>query len=335
MSKLRYFIQRTIVTILLVFAVASAVFLVFRLMPGDYTTMLATSGASPSDLEALREKWGLNDPLHIQYITFLENLVTGDLGTSHQTNAPVLTTVGSALANSFILAFPGLVVAYLIGSTYGAYIGHTKNERVERYGIIPPSITGTAPDFFLGILMIFVFATHLGLFPTQGIMSVEAYGDLGSSPSRLDVFTHPNFWYHYTLPFITIVLKFAYMPALVMRGSIVETSGQAFAYYHRIKGLSVRTRYKHLMRHASLPVITLFPASSARSLSGLVLIEVVFNWPGIGLLLVNAVSQRDTPVVQFMFIVIALWIILGNWIVDIFYTIIDPRISIGGDTAEG
>ena len=116
-----------------------------------------------------------------------------------------------------------------------------------------------------------------------------------------------------------------------MRTSVVEVSGQDFAYYHRVKGLAKSTQLHHIMKHASLPVITLFPVSMTRAIGGLVLVELVFNWPGVGSFLVDAVLFRDFPVVQFVFFLVAIWVILGNYVVDIVYGIIDPRVAVGGD----
>lgn len=329
MGRTGYFVRRLAVTVLLVMAVATAIFLFFRLIPGDYATMLVQSGASQENVEMVREQWGLNEPLHVQYLTYMENLVTGNLGVSRDTQEPVLSYVIPPLINSMILALPAIIVAYLIGSVYGAVIGGTENSRLEKYGILPPTVFGTTPDFFVGMILIYVFASQFNLFPTQGMLSIQTYSELGQNPSYLQIFSRVEFWHHYFLPFSAIVLKQLYLPTMVMRGSVVETSGQEFSYFHRITGLSKSKRFRRMMKHASLPVITLLPTSTARSLSGLVLIEIVFNWPGIGSLLLSAVGARDTPVVQFMFVVIAMWIILGNFLVDIFYTIIDPRITIG------
>lgn len=136
---------------------------------------------------------------------------------------------------------------------------------------------------------------------------------------------------HYALPFATITLYFMQYPALIMRNSVVEIRNQEFLHYHRLKGLPRLTLLRKLLRHASLPVVTLYPISLASSISGLVLIEVVFNWPGIGRLLVDSVLARDFPVIQFVFLVAAVWVILGNFLVDLLYGVIDPRVSVEGE----
>jgi peptide/nickel transport system permease protein len=139
---------------------------------------------------------------------------------------------------------------------------------------------------------------------------------------------------HAALPFTAIVLRYLYLPSLITRTSVVEVSDQAFHFYHRITGKPRLTRMKHLAKHASLPVITIFPISMARAIGGLVLIEIVFNWNGMGFLLVQSVFGRDYPVIQFVFFLIAAFVIISNFLVDIAYGIVDPRVSVEG-ASEG
>ncbi|GAB7020732.1 ABC transporter permease [Halostagnicola bangensis] len=325
MSKIQYYIRRLFVTVLLIFGVVSFLFIAFRLMPGDYATTLAGGGASSSELEEIRESWGLNEPLYMQYYHYMANMVTGDPGTSHVSNEPVLSYVRAPLMNSLILVIPAIIVAFTIGSIYGALLGTKSGTAFERYGILPPTLAGTTPNFFIGILLLLIFSSALGWFPVGGMAGYETYAEV---ESHYEIYLTTDFWSHYVLPFTTIVLTFLYYPALIMRGSVIDVKGQEYTYFQRIAGLPSKTRFKHLMKHSSLPVITLLPAQTATAISGLVLIETVFNWPGIGTLLFDSVLSRDTPVIQFLFIIVAIWIIFGNLIVDIFYTVIDPRITI-------
>lgn len=325
MSKLHYYLRRFVVTILLIFGVASFLFLAFRLMPGDYATVLAGGGASPGELEEIRESWGLNEPLYVQYYEYMANLVAGDFGTSHVSSEPVWNYVKNPLMNSLILVMPAILIAFVVGSVYGAFLGTRSGTALERYGILPPTVAGTTPNFFVGILLLLVFSSTLGWLPVSGMATSETYAAIDS---HYEIYFTGDFWKHYALPFATIVLTFLYYPALVMRGSVIDVKGQEYTYFQRIAGLPGKTRFKHLMKHSSLPVITLLPAQTATAISGLVLIETVFNWPGIGTLLFESVLARDTPTIQFLFILVAIWIIVGNLLVDIFYTVIDPRITI-------
>ncbi len=331
MSKVRYFVERTAITAGLVFLVASGLFVFFRLMPGSFVDFVAQSGADPEQLAALREKWGLDDPLYIQYQRYMLNLLVGDMGASFRFGQPVVELTSDRIITSFILVGPAITTAYVVGSIYGALMGSSPGSKLEKYGLIPVTVFGTVPSFFLGILMIIVFAGWLNIFPSSGMLSPSARSTLGQDPSSLAMYTTRDFWMHYILPFATIVLRYLYLPSLVMRTSVVEVSGQDFAYYHRIKGLAKGTQLRHIMKHSSLPVITLFPVSMTRAIGGMVLVELVFNWPGIGKFLVDAVLFRDYPVVQFVFFLVAVWVIFGNYLVDLLYGVIDPRVAIDGD----
>jgi len=330
-NRARYYVRRTGVTVGLVFLATSALFFFFRAMPGSAVDIVAVSGASPEQLEALKAKWGLDQPLHVQYFQYIVNVLSGDMGDSFRYGKPVVEVTLGRIANSFILVAPAITVAYLLGSVVGGVMGQSNDSKTEKYGTTVMAIVGTMPDFFLGLLLVLVFAQTLDLFPTSGMLSIGTQARLGSDPSLWQMATTADFWLHYTLPFLTIVLKYLYYPALVMRTSVVEVSDQNFVYLHRIKGLRRRTRLKHLVRHASLPVITIFPLSMANAIGGLILVEVIFNWPGIGSLLVESVLFRDYPVIQFVFLLVALWVIVGNYVVDIFYSIVDPRVTVEGE----
>lgn len=333
MSKLKYFLKRTVITAFLIYFVATALFFFFRSMPGSFVDLIAQGGASPEQLAQLRAKWGLDEPLYVQYYSYIINLFQGDMGNSFRFGSPVVELVTPRILNSFILVGPAITTAYILGSIYGALIGSNRNSKLETYGIIPVTVFGTIPSFFLAILLVVVFAGWLNLFPSSGMISSGVRAQLGQDATALQIYTTGSFWHHYILPFATIVLRYLYLPSLVMRTSVVEVSGQDFSYFHRMKGLAKSTRLRHIMKHASLPVITLFPVSMTRAIGGMVLVELVFNWPGVGNFLVRSVLFRDYPVVQFVFFLVAVWVILGNYVVDIAYGIIDPRVSVEGSEA--
>jgi len=328
MSKLYYYARRIAVSVVLIWAIATFLFFAFRMLPGDYATVLLNQGMTAEEVAQVRASWGLDDPLYVQYFNWMENMLSGNAGVSRRLNQPVWDAVSTALMNSFILVLPGILAAFLLGTLYGALMGNNPDSLFERYGIIPPTIIGTTPDFFAAIIIVVVFSAWLGLFPVGSIASTQT---LIETNSMWEVYLTTDFWYHYTLPFLTIAIKYMYYPALIMRGSVVEVRGQEFAKYQRLLGLSDLRRFRHVLKHASLPVITLLPTVTARAIGGLVLIEFVFNWPGIGKLLFDSVIGRDTPVIQFIFLLIAIWIVVGNFLVDIAYTLIDPRITIEGE----
>lgn len=328
MSKTRYIVKKTVITLALIWGVVTALFFFFRFMPGDYTDILIGQGADPSSVQMLREQWGLDEPLHVQYVRYMQNLLTGSAGFSFRFGNPVIDVVTPRIINSAVLIAPGIITAYVIGSIYGTIMGVNRGSYIEKYGIIPVTIFGTIPEFFLAILLIAIFAEFFGIFPVGGIASISTLTSLETS-NPLELFSTTDFWYHYILPFSAVVLRYLYYPSLIMRTSVVEVAGQDFSYYHAMKGLPKVNQLRHTMKHASLPVITVFPVSMTRAIGGMVLIEVVFNWPGIGNLLVQSVFYRDFPIIQFVFFLVAVWVIIGNFFIDIIYGIIDPRISLG------
>ena len=333
MSRLRYFVKRTAITVVLIYLVASALFLFFRFMPGDYTAILIQQGLNPEQIQRLEAKWGLDAPLYVQYYRYIVNLLTANVGNSFRLGKPVWEVVAPRILNSFVLVAPAVTATYIIGGLIGAVAGRYRGSYLEKSSIIGVSVFHSIPDFFLGIILISAFASSLNIFPTSGMLSVQTSIAIQGQPYWHRFFLK-EFWMHYALPFATITLYFMQYPMLIMRNSVVEVSGQEFLHYHRLKGLPQPTLLRKLTRHASLPVLTLYPITLATSISGLVLIEVVFNWPGIGQLLVASVLARDFPIIQFVFLVAAVWIILGNFLVDLLYGVIDPRVSVGDSNAE-
>jgi peptide/nickel transport system permease protein len=326
MSIQRYAIKRTIQTIILLWLVLSGLFIFFRLLPGDFTNIMVFRGASEETVEMFQNQWNLNDPLYLQYWAYMKNFIGGNFGVSFQTREPVLEFVSVKLFNSFILVAPAITVGYVLGSIFGAIFGRARGTTLENWGLLPVIFFGSFPSFFIALVLVILFAGVLNWVPTSGMVT---YGTIfGENAPWWKVYTTNDFAIHYALPFTAIVLRYLYSPTLIMRTSVVETIGQDFTFYHRITGISEYAQLKHIMRHSILPVITLYPVSMTRAIGGLVLVEKVFNWPGIGSALVAAVLARDFPVIQFIFFLVAAFVILSNFAVDILYGVIDPRVSV-------
>jgi peptide/nickel transport system permease protein len=327
MSRARYFVVRTLQTVVMLWLILTFLFFFFRLMPGDFTDIMTFQGVTGEQLAAFREKWGLNDPLYVQYFNYITNFVTGDVGTSLRVREPVWNVVAMKLFNSFILVAPGITLGYIVGSALGTYFGTQRGSRTERLGVIGSIFIGTMPIFFLAIVLLMIFSGWLNWLPSSGMLSPISAGKYEGA-AWYARYLNADFALHYILPFVTIVIRYINLPALIMRTSVVEVLGQDFIYYHRITGLSRSKQVRHIAKHASLPVITVYPISMTRAIGGLVLLEVVFNWPGIGFELVQAVLQRDFPVVQFVFFLIAAFVLVSNFVIDVLYGIIDPRVSV-------
>jgi peptide/nickel transport system permease protein len=328
MSRVRYLAMRSLRTVFLLWVILTFLFFFFRLMPGDYTTLMLNQGASPEAVAELRESWGLNDPLYVQYWNYLTNFLMLDVGMSLQTRLPVWDYVRPRMVNTLILALPGLLLAYVLGGVVGSFIGDKRGSRLERSAVTLVTLVGSFPGFFTAILAIVVLSVWLGVFPTGDMVST-------ATQLRFDVWWRKyltlDFLYHWILPVSVVAIRYMYGPTLIMRTSYVEVMGQDFAYYQKVTGLPYVRRVRHLGRHAVLPLMTLFPISIVQAVSGLVLIELVFNWPGLGLTIIEAIRARDFPVIQFVFFVIAALVVVANFAVDIFYSVVDPRITVGED----
>lgn len=328
MSRARYVLYRVAQSVFMVWFIVTFLFFFFRMLPGQYSDILIAQGASPESVAKFRAQWGLDEPLYVQYGKYMANLVQLKLGDSFQTRAPVWKFIHMKIFNTAILVAPAITFAYLFGSGYGALAGVKRGSLFERFGLIPLIFFGAFPAFFTAIFLIVIFSGTLEWFPVAGMISYSVKIEMADR-AWWAPYLSKSFAEHYVLPFVAVVLVQAFLPALIMRTSIVEVKGQGFSFYHRMKGLPRSNRILHLIKHGSLPVITLFPISLTRAIGGQVLIETVFNWPGIGAALVGAILARDFPVVQGVFFLIAVFVVFGNLLVDLIYGVIDPRISLG------
>lgn len=330
MTSKKYVAVRTVQTLFMLWFVMTFLFFLFRLMPGSFTDIMMAQGASPESVEYFREKWGLNDPLYVQYFRYVINFLQFDIGESLYFRSSVWGIVSGRILNTFILIAPGTIVAYLIAVSLGSIMGTNRGSLLERYGTIPFIAGGMTPEFFTSILLIVVFASWLNLFPTSGMIGASK---VGSYESVWAMYLSPEFAKHFVLPFTAVVIRQTLAPLLMMRTSVVEVLGQDFIYYHKMTGIPGIKRLQQIGKHAILPVMTLFPISMAKALSGLVLIEMVFSWPGIGFTLVEAVMNRDFPVVQFVFFLAAGFVIVMNFVIDLLYGVVDPRVQLDSDEA--
>lgn len=328
MSTRQYIAKRLLVTVFLMWALLTMLFVFIKSMPGSYVDMFIMAGASDDVIAAIESQWGLDQPLHVQYWRFLLNYLQLDPGTSLTRGTPVIEYVQMGIFNSLILVAPAITFAYILGFLIGGMMGYLQGSNLEKYGLIPVLTFASMPEFVLGILLIIIFSSWLGIFPSSGMFSTAHILTMDPNAPWWRPYASLDFIHHYILPFSVIVAIALAGPTLIMRTSTIEVKGQDFFQYHRLTGLSTRKRIGHLFKHASLPVITLYPITLTQSIGGLVILETVFNWPGIGYILVQSVFDRDFPVVIFILFLIGAVIIIGNLIVDLIYGRIDPRVSL-------
>ena len=321
---LQYAGRRLIQMIFSVFVVATVVFLMFRLLPGDPMTVLIEPGWSTEARAMLAERFGLDRPLHEQYFLFMRNLVQGDFGHSFYYSRPALDVLADKIANTLILMLSAMIIAYGLGIIGGAFLAWYRGTKMESVGITLALIFRALPPFFVGMMFIMFFSYRLGIFPHSG-MRTPGY----ASEGPLLKFMTLDFLRHLALPMIVSGLYFLAQPLLIMRNTMMEVMGEDFIEMAHAKGLSnTRIMYKHAARNALLPVVTQGALFIGMAIGGQVLIEYVFGWPGLGREIVLAAQRHDYPVAQASFIIISALVMIMNFLADLFYSYLDPRVTI-------
>jgi peptide/nickel transport system permease protein len=309
------------VTILLIVAVN---FVLFRAMPGspERVILRGTPNVTTAQLQAARERWGLNDPVFPdQFVKFIVATAKGDLGYSFVARGQ---TVGDVLAQrvwpTIILFGLGEVLAIVLGLALGAYSGWRRGGPIDYLGNGASLILYATPYFLLGMFLLLVFAVELKWFPTFGMLTSGAgYPDI---EARIT-----DFLAHLTLPLATVGLGLVGQYAIVMRSSIVETLSEDYVTTARGMGLDEgRILRHHAIPNAMLPTVSLIAINLGYVIAGAVTVEVVFNWPGLGTLAVEALEGRDYPVLQGVFLLLSVSVVLANLVADLVYGLLDPRV---------
>lgn len=298
-------------------------FILFRAMPGSPERVLTRNpNISAQVKENLREKWGLDKPLiPDQFVAFVASTAQGDLGVSYKYRGqPVTEVLGSRIWPTVILFGLGEVIAIVAGMALGAYAGWRRGGVVDYVGNGLSLILYATPYFVLGMFLLVVFASSLGWFPTNGMLSVGA---------RYDSFVDQliDFGHHLVLPLTTVSLGLIGLYSILMRSSIIETLSEDYVQTARAKGLSEgRILRAHALPNAMLPAVTIVAIQFGYVIAGAITAEVVFNWPGIGTLTVDALSARDYPVLQGIFLLLAVSVVVANLLADLLYGLLDPRV---------
>jgi peptide/nickel transport system permease protein len=305
-------------------AVATLCFLMFRLMPGDPTLNYIDTSMNEEQRQTMLAAFGLDQPLHVQYGLYLLNLLRGELGSSFLQGRPVIELVAETLPMTLALTLSALVVAYVFGVVAGAFLAWKRGTVAEGIAIPVVLATRAAPEFWLGMILLAIFAFGQGWFPSGGAVSAGAeYGDF-------ERFLTLDFLHHLFLPALALAVYLQGLPLLLMRSTMLEVMQDEFVTMARMKGLSEWTIViRHAARNALLPVATAFALGVGGSVGGNVVIETVFSWPGLGRMLVTAVQGSDYPLAQGAFLIIAAVLVLMNLVADLLYGWLDPRVSHG------
>jgi len=321
----KYILRRLVQLVPVVVGISLMVFALLHLIPGDPAQVFLGQDATPAEVVRLRHVLGLDQPLPVQFGKFLVRLVQGDLGTSITRDVPVGGLVLEHLPATAELAVTAMVIAVAIAIPLGVLSATRKGTLVDLGSLILAQLGVSMPVFWLGMLMIAMFSLRLHWLPTfgRGAGLGEAMGAL----FRGDVETFRGTVQHIIMPALCLGLTAAALITRMVRSTMLEVLQQDFVRTARSKGLSERTViYKHALRNAMLPVITIIGIQFGSLLGGAVVTESIFAWPGVGRLAVEAIGQRDFPVIQGTVLTLALTFSILNLVVDISYAIINPKI---------
>lgn len=291
-------------SVLVAFAVIALVFLAGRMI-GDPARLMLPVDAQPEQFASLRDSLGLNDPLYIQFWEFVKGAVQGDFGDSYWQKTPALELALDRLPNTIFLAAVTIALAFPLAVVMGAIAALRPGSFIDRV-VNVVSLGGVSiVDFWLGLMLILIVAVQLNWLPTSGFGGLE----------------------YAILPALTLMFRPLGRIAQIARSSVMDELGKPYVKMARAKGLSdTRTLFRHGLKNAFIPIVTISGDETTSILNGAVVVETVFAWPGVGLLLIQAIERRDLPLIEALVFLVAIMIIVANLLIDLTYAYIDPRI---------
>jgi peptide/nickel transport system permease protein len=309
----RYILHRVLGMLAVMFVVVTIVFVIVRIAPGDPAAVMLGPEATPQDVAALRARLGLDRPLLVQYALFLSQLVRGDLGDSIFLNRPVLTTLAERVEPTFFLTLFSLLIASVIAIPIGILSAYRRGSLFDQATTTLAMLAASIPSFWLGLLLIQIVAVRWGILPVSG------YGGPGAGIMvRLS---------HLILPSLALGIVSSALILRFTRASMLDVLGDDYVRTARSRGLGeFKVVMKHAFKNALIPILTVLGLTAALLVSGAVVTETVFSLPGIGSLVVSAVLRRDYPVIQGALLVIAALYVLINFLIDMLYLAVDPRV---------
>jgi ABC-type dipeptide/oligopeptide/nickel transport system permease component len=310
---LKYAIRRMIFVLPTLWAVVTFVFFLIRIVPGGPAVAALGSYATQESIKELQTQMGLDRPILIQYASFLRNLCRGDLGKSLITNKPISAEIARALPYTLDLTLGGMLIGIVLGIPTGILTALRRNQAPDYIGRILSLVGISMPEFYLGILLMYIFSIKFGLFPVLG------GGDLKVLSSRL---------YHLVLPATTLGIIMTAFISRMVRSSMLNVLREDYVRTARAKGLPERVViYKHALRNALIPTVTVIGIYMSILMGGSVLTEIIFSRPGLGKMMVFAVKDRDYIALQSVIIIFSAFVFLFNLLTDLLYSVIDPRIE--------
>jgi ABC-type dipeptide/oligopeptide/nickel transport system permease component len=330
---LRYLFARIVATIPVVILISALVFLLIHAAPGDPADLLLSEEATPEDIAEARRRWGLDQPVYIQYLRFLANVSVGDLGISFRYADPVISLIGERLPATIELALASLLIATLIGIPLGVWAGAKPNSWADNLGSVFGFFGISMPSFWLGIMLILIVSGYFNWLPSSGRSTY------GISPGFDTGFYITSSLFSGNMKAAWDGIKYIIMPAIalgtgmmglvmrVTRSSVLEIMTEDYVRTARAKGLAENTvLWRHVLRNALVPVITVVGLELGTLLSGSIIVETVFAWPGSGSLLIAAIQSRDYPLITGTVLTYTIAFVVINFVIDMMYAVIDPRI---------
>lgn len=330
-------LERALAAIPIMLGVAIIVFLFIRLTPGDPVDIMMGQGGAVSvgEMEQLRAEFNLDQPLHVQLWLFLKDALRGDLGYSYIQKLPVTRLLGQRLPATIELAAAALLVSLAIALPVGIISATRQNSLLDRFSMAGAFLGISMPGFWLGIVLILLFAVQFHWLPVQGRIDFEAQLERVTGFFVLDSLLTGNraalisSLRHLVLPALTLGAPVAAVVARVIRSSMLETLRSDYITLARSKGLPEwSVVFKHALRNALIPTVTVVGLQVGVLLGGNMIVETVFGWPGLGRLVVDAIFDRDFPLVQGSVMIYAFTFVMANLIVDVLYTYLNPKISL-------
>lgn len=316
----KYIWKRIGTAFIVVFVVVILDFMLVRLAPGDPVTIMAGfDNPSEEFKQAITEKYNLDKPLIEQFFTYVSCLLKGDLGDSYYSNKAVTTLIGERMGASLLLSGTSAILAFVLGTVLGLVAGKKEGRFTDKMLSAGSYICNSMPSFWLGMMLIFIFASHLGWLPTQGMYDLRAnYTGMAKVADLLK---------HLILPVVTLVLVQIPGYFRITRSSVLQVMSDDYITTFKVTGMSERKIYfKYVLKNAILPVVTLFGINLAYVVAGSTLVETVFSWQGVGILMYTAIAKRDYNVLMGTYLIVAISVALVMILVDLIYAKLDPRI---------
>jgi peptide/nickel transport system permease protein len=321
----RYILKRLLYAIPLLWGIATVTFFMMRLAPGDpldmYLEPQRQRQVDPEVIELLRQKYGLDQPIHVQYVRWLGNVLHGDFGESFRHRRPVSHLLAETIPYTLQLTVLAVLFDALIGITFGIISAVKQYSLLDKVVTLGSLIIYAVPGFWLALMLVLVFSVHLGWFPTSQTRSMDyeflsAWGKIGD-----------RLW-HLVLPVFVLGIASAAGTARYMRNRLLEVLSEDYVIAARARGFTERfVILKHALRNALIPIITIYGLSLPFLLGGATIIETIFAWPGMGRLAVGGVGGRDYPLIMATMLIAATLTVMGNLLADVTYAWVDPRVS--------